>query len=167
MQEICLIPRPITAACSEDAYTVLRANESYCILTEGHPAERGSVESDLTALPPGKSMADKHYWGWYDKTECMAVTDLIVGYPDGETLFIGLLIVDAARHGQGYGTFIFGQVEAFARERGCKRMELGCYEHNGTGLAFWRGKGFTEKRRTDRTVNGVSRTLLVLERALA
>ena len=47
-----------------------------------------SVEYDMHALPDGKSIADKHFVGFFDGNNLVAVLDLIEKYPDKQTVFI-------------------------------------------------------------------------------
>lgn len=56
-----------------------------------HPPlpDEAAVLADLTALPPGKEAADKYYVGFFQDETLIAVLDLILGYPNDETAFIG------------------------------------------------------------------------------
>ena len=57
----------------------------------------GSVENikdDLAALPPNKTINDKYYIGFYDGNVLIAVMDLILGYPNENTGFIGFFMVN-------------------------------------------------------------------------
>ena len=50
-----------------------------------------SVLNDLRALPPGKSLIDKFYLGFFNDNQLVAVMDYIVSFPQEDTIFIGLL----------------------------------------------------------------------------
>ena len=55
-----------------------------------------SIREDMKVLPPGKSGEDKFYVGFFDGSMLTAVMDLILKYPNDETAFIGLFMVDSA-----------------------------------------------------------------------
>lgn len=53
-----------------------------------------SIVDDMKALPPNKEAADKHYVGFYNVDQLIAVMDLIMAYPDEKTVFIGFFMTD-------------------------------------------------------------------------
>lgn len=48
-----------------------------------HPpmATKASILDDLQAVPPGKTLSDKYFIGFYDGETLAAMMDLITGYP--------------------------------------------------------------------------------------
>ncbi|MFI7504231.1 GNAT family N-acetyltransferase [Streptomyces sp. NPDC049687] len=56
--------------------------------------------------------------------------------------WIGLLMVDASAHGQGYGRRIAGQVEERFRRDGRTAVRLAVLDANPKGLAFWTALGY-------------------------
>ena len=52
------------------------------------------VRQDLTLCPPGTTPAQKHYVGFFDAGTLVAVMDLIDGYPDADTAFIGFFMMN-------------------------------------------------------------------------
>ena len=70
-----------------------------------HPpmANKASILDDLQAVPPGKTLSDKYFIGFYDGETLAAMMDLITGYPNPATAYIGLFMVDAAQQGRGTG----------------------------------------------------------------
>lgn len=73
-----------------DVYLLCRENGLYYQYCPPFVTEQGILD-DMGALPPGKGMEDKYYIGYYRGEELVAVMDLIMAYPDGETAFIGFL----------------------------------------------------------------------------
>lgn len=69
-----------------------------------HPpmATKASILDDLQAVPPGKTLSDKYFIGFYDGETLAAMMDLITGYPNPATAYIGLFMVDAAQQGRGH-----------------------------------------------------------------
>ena len=64
------------------------------------------VREDMEALPPGKTYEDKYFLGYYDGKRLIAIMDLIDGYPDDSTLYIGLSMTNMTIQGKGIGTSI-------------------------------------------------------------
>ena len=58
-----------------------------------------SIADDMRALPPNKSHEDKYYIGFFNRTKLVAIMDLIVGFPNPSTAFIGLFMVDKSEQG--------------------------------------------------------------------
>lgn len=69
------------------------------IFYQYHPpfVTRESILQDMEALPPGRELSDKFYVGFFDGNALIAVLDLIIGYPDKNTDFIGFFMMDASR----------------------------------------------------------------------
>ena len=126
---------------AEAILALYRSNPQY-FAAMNSDAEIEGVRSDLVALPDGKGPEDKHYLGLYDGDRLAAVIDLIERYPDAQTIFIGLFMVDAAWQGQGLGSRIVREcLNGFARE-GYARVRLGYVEGNAQSEAFWKKNGF-------------------------
>ena len=79
-------------------------------LCEGNPLfyeycpPRPSAENllaDMSALPPGRTMEDKHFLGLWRDEKLTALLDLVLGYPEEDTAWIGLFMT--ARESQGRG----------------------------------------------------------------
>lgn len=54
-------------------------------------ASLSSLQEDMTALPPQKTVDDKYYIGFFDGDTLIAVMDLILQYPNEETAFSDFL----------------------------------------------------------------------------
>lgn len=96
--------------------------EQICTLCSGNPqyycyhpptATADSIREDMRALPPGREPQDKYYVGYFagDGT-LLAVMDLILGYPQEWTAFIGFFMVSAARQGAGLGSLRWSAKQA-------------------------------------------------------
>ena len=111
------------------AYNVRRLQEDdieqICTLCSGNPqyyryhppaATADSIREDMRALPPDREPQDKYYVGYFagDGT-LLAVMDLILGYPQEWTAFIGFFMVSAARQGTGLGSALVGEASAYLR----------------------------------------------------
>ena len=104
------------------------------------------VRQDLTLCPPGTTPAQKHYVGFFDAGTLVAVMDLIDGYPDADTEFIGFFMMNRELQGQGTGTAIVRDVLAALRALGYTAVRLGIDKENPQSNHFWRKNGFTVLR---------------------
>ena len=104
------------------------------------------VRQDLTLCPPGTTPAQKHYVGFFDAGTLVAVMDLIDGYPDADTAFIGFFMMNRELQGQGTGTAIVRDVLAALRALGYTAVRLGIDKENPQSNHFWRKNGFTVLR---------------------
>ena len=126
------------------------------------PVSAQSLREDMRALPPGKGMEDKHYLGIFDGERLIAVMDLILGFPDERTAFIGFFMVDASRQGRGVGSRIVRETfehlaPAFSSVR------LGYVQGNEQSRRFWEKNGFTP---TGVTTGTPAYTIVVMQREL-
>ena len=99
--------RPLTAGDVDKILALCAENEQFY---RYHPplATRESVLEDMTALPPGKCTADKHYLVFFDRETLVAVLDLIERYPKNDTAYIGFFMTKKERQGRGLGTALIG-----------------------------------------------------------
>ncbi|MBR2990737.1 MAG: GNAT family N-acetyltransferase [Solobacterium sp.] len=102
----------------------------------------GQVRTDMTALPPGKTEADKYYAGFFDDDGLIAVIDLIDGYPDSDTAFIGFFMVRKDLEGKGIGSSLINEVTRTLSEAGFCRIRLCINEGNPQSGHFWEKQGF-------------------------
>lgn len=72
--------------------------------------------------------------------------DLIDGYPDADTAFIGFFMVNKDLQGQGTGTAIVCDVLAALRALGYTVVRLGIDKENPQSNHFWRKNGFAVLR---------------------
>ena len=104
------------------------------------------VRQDLTLCPPGTAPAQKHYVGFFDADTLVAVMDLIDGYPDADTAFIGFFMVNKDLQGQGTGTAIVRDVLVALRALGYTAVRLGIDKENPQSNHFWCKNGFAVLR---------------------
>lgn len=107
-----------------------------------------SIREDLKALPPGKDLCDKYYLGYYDGEKLIAVMDLIDGYPDRETAFIGFFMTDASVQNSGIGSGIIESLCRSLKSPGYSRIRLGWVSTNPQAEHFWHKNHFSETGRT-------------------
>ena len=139
--------RPLTSDDVEAVYRLCGGNPLYY---RYHPpfVSRESILEDMSALPPGKSAADKAYIGFYKQDELVAVMDLIYDYPEDGVAFIGFFMMDAARQGTGIGTGIITECAAALQQNGCRKIRLAIDQGNPQSEAFWTKNHFAKTGET-------------------
>ena len=104
------------------------------------------IRQDMTALPPGKTMPDKYYLGFFQGDRLAAVMDLIDGYPTPDIAFIGFFMTNSALQGQGEGTRIISELSASLHRSGSSAIQLGIDKGNPQSTHFWKKNGFAVLR---------------------
>ncbi|MDI1462066.1 GNAT family N-acetyltransferase [Catellatospora sp. KI3] len=103
-----------------------------------------SIEEDLAT--PGVEV----FAVGADRGAPTAVVNLLAEHPRDGLPWIGLLLVDADRHGTGLGTAAAREVHDLLRGRGRTAVRLAVLENNPVAFAFWTSLGYTEvDRRPD------------------
>ncbi len=136
----------------DDLPAMVRLGESNPLFYE-HSSSANTVDehrADLTAAPPGIPPERKHYVGFFDGDALIAALDLIDGYPDRETAFLGFFIVAGERSGQGLGSAIIAELCACLKRVGFRRVRLAIDRTNPQSNHFWRKQGFAVLREVDR-----------------
>jgi ribosomal protein S18 acetylase RimI-like enzyme len=125
---------------------VMESDEDYFLRVAGHPPGPADAQSTLMFVPDGRSPEDKAPFGVWADDELVGILDLLLRYPDDETLYIGLLLIDRGRQGQGIGTAAYQALERelLPRWPWVRRLRLSVVRTNDQVLGFWRRLGFTE-----------------------
>ena len=133
--------RPLTASDADAILTLCAENEQFY---RYHPplATKESVLEDISALPPGKCAADKHYLGFFDGETLVAVLDLILYYPQDGTAYLGFFMTKKAVQGRGIGSALIGELLNELRKADCKKARLAVDRGNPQSKAFWEKNGF-------------------------
>ncbi len=145
-----------------ELYRLCVSNPQYYTYLKCEPT-LDSLRGELTALPLGKALDDKYFVGFYEGERMVAILDLITGYPEEKTAFVGWFMVDGALQGQGIGTKLVGKLLDWLREKGFVSVRLGCMVENAEGRRFWEKHGFSY---TGKQWTTEDYTVLVMERDL-
>jgi RimJ/RimL family protein N-acetyltransferase len=122
---------------------VLEGAPRYAELITGAPPGPADAQSTYSALPEGKWYDDKFVFGIYCGADMVGCADLIRGYPDPHTAWLGLLLVAEAFERRGFGSAACRELEAVIRSWGsCQRIRLSVVRVNAQALRFWRKVGF-------------------------
>ncbi len=127
----------------ERIYELCRKNSLYYQYCPPFVSEE-SIISDMKALPPNKDMRDKYYVGYFDGERLIAVMDLIMGFPDETTAFIGFFMTDAAIQNTGIGSGIIEDLCVYLTQIGISKVRLGRVKDNPQAKHFWHKNKFVE-----------------------
>jgi len=140
------------------------------VLCEGNPlyfeycppmATAETIADDMTALPPGMTKAQKYYVGFFldsinnlsnnlsaSAEKLIAVMDIIDGYPQPGTAFIGFFMTDAEAQNKGIGSRIISDCTAQLKSEGFDTIRLAWVKGNPQAEHFWLKNGFTPLKET-------------------
>jgi GNAT superfamily N-acetyltransferase len=115
----------------------------FMLLVDGHPAGPNSGEEEFQDVPPGKSLDDKFVFGIVNRqNELVGILDVLRGYPDETTWWIGLFLLLPEVRLHGIGPKVFQAFAEYARGQGGSAIMLGVVEENTLAYQFWQKAGF-------------------------
>jgi ribosomal protein S18 acetylase RimI-like enzyme len=125
---------------------VMESDEGFALRVTGHPPGPADAQSTLLFVPEGMAPDDKVVFGVWVDGELVGVLDLLLRYPDQETVYLGLLLIDRRWQGQGIGAAACQALEQEvpARWPWARRLRLSVVRTNDQVLGFWRRMGFAE-----------------------
>ena len=145
---------------------VLEAAPGYFETVIGSPPGAAEAQSTFTALPPGKSYADKFVWGLYSAEAMIGCADVIRGYPVREKAVVGLLLLAEPWQRRGLGRAFAALLEqVIADWPEITTLRLGVVGANTRALAFWRGLAYSETGEV-KTTSEFLADVIVLEKPL-
>ena len=145
----------------ETLVEICKQNTVFYEYTEARPTKE-NILNDMKATPPGITMDDKYYFGFFDDRELIAIMDLIDGYPKAEIAYIGFFMMNPQYQGKQIGTAIIGETVEYLCGTGKTAVRLAIDKGNPQSAHFWKKNGFEVMFEAD--VNGW--TKLVAERKL-
>jgi ribosomal protein S18 acetylase RimI-like enzyme len=125
---------------------VMESDEDFALRVTGHPPGPADAQSTLMFVPEGKSPDDKMVLGVWVDSELVGVLDLLLRYPDQETVYLGLLLIDRRWQGRGIGAAACQALEREVQARWpwARRLRLSVVRTNDQVLGFWHRMGFVE-----------------------
>lgn len=98
---------------------------------------------DIDEIPPNCVIEQKIYISIWENGKVIGVLDLIEGFPEQTSCWIGLLLVHGDLQGKKIGSNIVHAILNAANASGYKSIQLGVIENNVKGIDFWQKHGFT------------------------
>ena len=122
---------------------VLESAPAYTHRVTGLPPVATEAQSTYSILPPGKSYDDKFVFGVERGGRMVGCVDVVRGYPDAQTAYVGLLLVAEPFQRQGIGRAAYRALESVIRSwRTCVRVRLAVVATNEAVIPFWSKLGF-------------------------
>ena len=133
--------RLLTVADAPQIYSLCQTNPYYYRVCEMQ-CTKEQIERDLTVTPPGKMVEDKYYLGFFEGESLVGIMDLIAGYPDQNTAFLGFFMITRSRQNCGLGSSLIEEVCAALKSLGFSSVRLGINQNNVPAKHFWLKNGF-------------------------
>lgn len=143
-------------------YALAKGNPYYYECMKMQPTIENLTET-MTELPPGKTLNDKYFVGFWEGDNLVAILDLIIGYPNENIGFIGWFMVNQSRQGNGIGSEILQEILAYMKNLKLQKVRLAYIKDNQQAKHFWLKNGFTS---TGEESDTKDYTIVILEREL-
>ena len=150
----------------EEVLDIYIGNDYYFNKILNIPQNITNVEQDITNIPDGVQKSQKNYKLVSFNNEILGAVDYITGYPEKNTLFIGLLIIKNNKHRQGFGEKIFNYLEDLFKSEGFLKLRLGVIANNEIGFSFWKKQNFKEIERKVLKFGNSEKEVIVMEKKI-
>lgn len=131
----------ITKEDISSVYKICINNPLYYEHMKTKPTYENLMET-LTELPPNTTIEDKNFVGFYEDNQLIAILDIIAGYPDPKTAYIGWFMIKKELQGTGIGSKIISEVISYLAEKEFQYVQLGYIKGNEQSERFWRKNMF-------------------------
>jgi len=115
-----------------------------------------NIKDSLFELPPNISLDNKYFVGYYKEGQLIALLDIITGYPNEQTVYIGWFMMKKELQGTGIGSNIIAEALLYFKKEKFQAVQLGYVKGNNQSEGFWRKNKFypvgREKDTNDYTV---------------
>lgn len=118
----------------------------YYLLSGGKEPGPSAARDIFSAGPPGRALKDRMVLGLFDGPHLAGVYEGFKDYPEPGTWWLGLVVLEPSRRGQGIGSQVYRAFEAWAATQGVRTVGLGVIELNAGAHRFWRRMGFEAVR---------------------
>lgn len=132
----------VTEELFERVFKIYNTNQDYFIISMNTKPSMKSVIEDKNEIPPGISLQKKNYKLISLNGKDIGVIDYLLGYPDEDSVYIGLFMINGAFHRSGYGKEFIEEFTTNMRNQGYSRLRLGVLNQNNNGFSFWEKVGF-------------------------
>lgn len=133
----------------------------------GEQPKDDAAQETFRMLPPDLRDPDsKMIYGIFEDDRIVGCIDLVQGWPDSNTMMIGLLIITPTRQRRGIGKHALFQVEQMAKDLQLKKLRLGVIATNDHILPLYQMLGFSETGRKPFFEKQVRSEAIILEKLL-
>ncbi|MFD3405012.1 GNAT family N-acetyltransferase [Kribbella sp. NPDC058693] len=140
-----LVLRPIAPGDVDALQELIESDPGYTERITGYPPGPADAQSLLLMRPEDLPEESKVVLGVFAADQLVAVVDLLKGFPNDQTAFIGLLEVHAKHQGLGYGRTAYELVERYVgtTRPEIRTLRLAVVDTNAqVATGFWLGQGF-------------------------
>jgi GNAT superfamily N-acetyltransferase len=140
-----LVLRPIEPRDVEALQELIESDPGYTERVTGYPPGASDAQSLLMGRPEGLAEEAKVVLGAFQDERLVAVVDLLRGYPNDHTAFIGLLEVHWKYQGAGLGTATYRLTEQYVETswKEIRTLRLAIVDTNAhVATGFWLRQGF-------------------------
>lgn len=140
---------PATNGNINDILSIYQRSPTYFHRVSGSPPTLETVQRDMVDQPKKQTASyKKEFLVLFRGSEPFGVADIHYDHPDVGIAYLGLLLVDETRWGQGLGRMAYLEIEGHIRAvSAIQFIRLGISNHNDVS-GFWRKVGFKENGRT-------------------
>ena len=135
---------PLSPVDEERILDFLVECEDYQLMESGRSVQPGDALAYLYDLPPMKPLNDKFTFAVEQNSRIVAILDLMRGYRDCNSWWIGLLLLSPSMRGKGLGRKIVDYLVKNLSALGVHQIQLAVLEENSAGYAFWQKMGFQQ-----------------------
>lgn len=129
---------------TDDIHSLFSNCNDYFVIEQGVPATAEDAKNLLEALPPKRTYDDKYVIGFYkEKTELVALVDIVRDFPEDGTWMLGLLLIDPSQRRTGLGNDIHEALTELVRGEDGVKIRVGVIENNHVGMKFWKAQSYT------------------------
>jgi GNAT superfamily N-acetyltransferase len=118
----------------------------YVTLESGAAPTQKTVEDFFLERPPHLDADATWHFGAFDGGVLCGVIGTLMGFPDPDDAYIGLLVLSPSVRGRGIGPRLLNEATATVRAQGAIRQLVAVLEANPKGRAFWSREGFVLER---------------------
>ena len=140
-----LVLRPVGPADVDALQELIESDPGYTERITGYPPGPADAQSLLMMRPEDLAEESKIVLGAFAADQLVAVVDLLRGFPNDHTAFIGLLEVHAKHQGLGHGSTTYSLVERYVATTWpeIRILRLAVVDSNAqVATGFWLRQGF-------------------------
>lgn len=126
---------------------VFYCNREYYLITDVRPATR---QDCIETIEYGKEFPENSCYciGFSLNGEAVALLSIFEGYPESDTLYIGLFLMNEKFKRKSIGTKIITSLIGEAFDSKYHSIKLSVQDNNISGCSFWRKLGFKTTKRS-------------------
>lgn len=145
-------------------------NTEYFLICHGEPARPDEAAKELELkLPDGLACNKQWFIAFREQGVGLIAVEHVVKDLFSEGVWhIGLLLLDACRHGKGDAQLIYAATEQWAVTQGARWLRIGVVADNLKAKRFWESRGFSSVYERKSVVMGLKKnTIFTMIKALS